>query len=35
MTTAGWIFMLGSVSAVVALVAWCFRKVLTLPPDEG
>jgi hypothetical protein len=32
MTLGGWIFMLGSVAAVVALGVWCFARVLSLPP---
>lgn len=36
MTPAGWTVMLLSVSFVVVLVAWCFYRVLTLPPlEEG
>lgn len=31
---AGWIFMLGSVTFVTVLVIWCFKKVLSLPPQE-
>ncbi len=31
MTPAGWIIMLGSCGAVVALVAYCYYKVLTTP----
>jgi hypothetical protein len=31
MTLAGWIFMLGSISAVVGLVVFCFYRVLTKP----
>lgn len=34
MTITGWIFMIGSVSTVLAVVVWCYRKVLTLPPEE-
>ena len=34
MTAFGWIFMLTSVGAVWTLVIWCFRRVLTLPPDK-
>jgi hypothetical protein len=33
MSAAGWIFMLLSVGAVWGLTLWCFRRVLTLPPD--
>ena len=32
MTTAGWIIMFVSVGAVLALVGFCFYRVLTLPP---
>jgi hypothetical protein len=32
MTVGGWFFMLGSIAAVLALAAWSFAKVLTLPP---
>ncbi|MBK6940425.1 MAG: hypothetical protein IPH13_09530 [Planctomycetes bacterium] len=31
-TTAGWILMIGSVSFVVILVGWCFKRVLTADP---
>lgn len=31
MTTAGWIFMLLSCGTVLALVAFCFYRVLTVP----
>lgn len=31
MTTAGWIFMVGSISFVVALISFCFHKVLSKP----
>ena len=31
MTALGWIFMIGSLSFVWGLVAWCFLKVLTAP----
>jgi hypothetical protein len=34
MTAGGWMFMLGSVSAVIVLVGWCFWKVLSLPPHD-
>ena len=33
MTTAGWIFMLGSISVVLGLVIFCYWRVLT-EPDE-
>lgn len=32
MTTAGWIFMIVSISFVVMLVGWCFKQVLS---DDG
>jgi hypothetical protein len=28
MTTAGWIFMIVSISFVVILTGWCFKRVL-------
>ncbi len=31
MTTGGWIFMIGSISAVVSLLAFCFYRVLRKP----
>lgn len=31
MTTAGWVFMSVSVSAVTCLMLWCFYRVLTQP----
>ena len=34
MTPEGWIMMLVSVGSVLALVTFCLRKVLTLPPLE-
>ena len=35
MTTAGWIFMFGSVTAVLSLATWCYAKILTAPrPDS-
>jgi hypothetical protein len=35
MTVGGWIMMLVSVGGVVALAAWCFRRVLAAPePDD-
>ena len=33
MTTAGWIFMLGSVAAVVSLVSFCYARVLRQEDD--
>ena len=34
MTLSGWIMMLASVGAVLALTAFCLYRVLTLPPAE-
>lgn len=34
MTVAGWIIMVASVSAVLALSAFCLIRVLNLPPVE-
>jgi hypothetical protein len=34
MTTAGWIIMTVSVAAVLLLISFCLRKVLTLAPLE-
>lgn len=31
-TIAGWILMIGSVSFVVILTFWCFKRVLTADP---
>lgn len=31
MTTAGWIFMLGSIGVVLGLVVYCYSKVLGSP----
>lgn len=31
MTNSGWIFMVCSVGSVVALISWCFLKVLSMP----
>lgn len=31
MTAGGWIFMLGSIGVVLALVAFCYAKVLGSP----
>ena len=33
MTLAGWIFMLGSISAVCGLVGFCYYRVLRGPED--
>lgn len=35
MTAAGWILMLASVGVVVALNAYCFWRVLTVPKAKG
>lgn len=35
MTFGGVIFMLVSVGLVVGVTAWCFYRVLTLPPENG
>lgn len=34
MSAAGWIIMLGSISAVLTLVSYCLYRVLSLPPVE-
>lgn len=31
MTTGGWIFMIGSISAVISLLVFCFYRVLRKP----
>ena len=31
MTTAGWIFMIGSLSSVLCLIGFCFSRVLAKP----
>lgn len=33
MTLGGWVFMIGSVLGVLAVVVYCYWKVLTLPKD--
>jgi hypothetical protein len=33
MTGAGWIFMIGSIGVVLALVIFCYRRVLNSPDD--
>jgi len=33
MSVMGWIFMLTSLAFVWGLTAWCFYRVLTLPPE--
>jgi hypothetical protein len=33
-SAAGWLFMIVSVGFVTVLAAWCYRKVLALPPEE-
>jgi hypothetical protein len=30
----GWTFMIVSVTFVAVLMFWCFKKVLSLPPEE-
>ena len=35
MTTMGWVFMLGSVTAVLSTAIWCYRRVLSLPRERG
>jgi hypothetical protein len=34
MTTLGWIFLVSSLSFVWTLTAWCFYKVINLPPGH-
>lgn len=34
MTTLAWIFMLVSITSVVALLSWCYYKVMTAPTPE-
>ncbi|HEX6985989.1 MAG TPA: hypothetical protein VF170_11465 [Planctomycetaceae bacterium] len=34
LTPAGWVMMIVSLSAVLAGTAWCFYRILTLPPVE-
>ena len=34
MTTAGWIFMLGSISVVLLLVGFCYYRVLMGPGED-
>lgn len=34
LTVSGWIFMLTSTIGVTVLTAWCFWRVLRLPPDD-
>jgi len=34
MTTAGWIFMISSITAVIALTVYCFYRVLTTPSSD-
>lgn len=34
LTPAGWAMMLVSLSFVWGLAIWCFRRVLTAPPDD-
>lgn len=35
MTPLGWIFMIGSISLVLALVVFCYVQVLKGPPAPG
>jgi hypothetical protein len=35
MTPLGWLFLVVSLTFVWSLTIWCFRKVLTLPPEES
>jgi hypothetical protein len=35
MTPAGWIIMLASNAAVIGATAWCFYRILMLPPVEA
>jgi len=34
MTTLGILFMIGSLTFVWGLAFWCYRKVLTAPPED-
>jgi hypothetical protein len=34
MSTVGWVFLVVSVGFVVSLVAWCFYRVLSAPPQD-
>lgn len=34
MNTSGWFFLIGSCSAVIILMVYCYYKVLTLPNKE-
>ena len=34
MTTGGWVTMLLSLAFVWGLTFWCFRRVLTAPPED-
>lgn len=31
LSTTGWIFMIGSIGAVTALVVYCYKRILTHP----
>ncbi|MFN0008329.1 MAG: hypothetical protein ACKVXR_10505 [Planctomycetota bacterium] len=31
----GWVFLIVSVGFVTGLVVWCYRRVLTLPPETS
>ncbi len=35
MTVLGWISLLCSVGFVLGLTAWCYKRVLTLPPEDA
>ena len=35
MTTGGWIFMIGSITAVTSLLSFCFSRVLSKPRSTG
>ena len=35
LTPAGWLVMIVSISAVLVGTAWCFYRILTLPPVEA
>ncbi|MCK5945336.1 MAG: hypothetical protein KAI24_25325 [Planctomycetes bacterium] len=34
LNAAGWIFMLGSITAVGALVIYCYKRILTNPEND-
>ncbi len=35
MTLIGWIMMICSLTFVVGLTAWCYWRVLSLPPEDS